>query len=159
MPVPLGKVTSADRGTRRVIRLRGTDALRSRLDAVAADGFRRLAEEWQDAALAAGKSMVPRASGATAGSLRKMMPKYLARRKSISVQIGGSHVAYFIDAGVRAHGAKRARVMRFEGGEGTIFAKRVRGYRRRPFRARMARAGMSGAHGAQAIIDAWNGGA
>jgi hypothetical protein len=164
MAIPRARLTTGDRGTRRIVALRGGAELRARLEA-ASMTFIDVAVRWQDEAIKAGTPRIPSRTGATRRSLRavpvgaKTMNAGGKRAARLQARVEGSYVGYFIDSGVGEHGPKKARAMRYQGGEGTIFAKKVRGYKKRPFRARMAREGLRNTPMAQLLIDRWNGAA
>lgn len=168
MAIPKGRLTSGDRGTRRVIVLRGGAELQSRLDNLAMTFF-DVAERWQREAIAVARPRIPQRTGATRRSLRaipvgaKTKNARGGRAALLQARVEGSYVGYFIDRGVKPHTIepKRKRALRWEGAEGTIFATRAShpGYRRRPFRARMAREGLRRTPMAQALVDRWNEGA
>ena len=153
MAIPKGKLTSTNRGRTRVISLRGGPELRARLEALT-HSFIPIGRRWQREAIEAGRPKVPQRTGDTRRSLRP------GRVDDDEARVVGSHVAYFIDSGVKPHSIepKRARTLAWQGSEGTIFARKVnhRGYRKRPFRARMAREGIRRTPMAQELIDQWN---
>jgi hypothetical protein len=62
----------------------------------------------------------------------------------------------FQEKGTKAHGPKTARVMSWQDGQKTIFAKRVRGVRRRPFIRKAAREALAATPMAAELIKAWN---
>lgn len=158
MARPLGGLSSTNKGRTRVIGLRGGPELLARLAAL--DGtFRVVGSRWQREAIDAGKPRIPTDTGNTRRSLRAGGLGQGRGRARLQARVVGSHVAYFIDSGVRPHGPKHARVLAWKGSQGTIFARRVSGYRKRPFRARMAREGIKRTPMAQSLIDQWNGAA
>jgi hypothetical protein len=152
------RLTSANRGTTRII---GMPELFDRLDAVT-EAFLPIGKKWQQEAIKAGRPRIPSLSGDTRRSLRagavgeKTINNAGRNRSRLQARVLGSYVAYFIDSGVRPHGPKRAKTLAWQGSEGTIFARRVKGYRKRPFRARMAREGIRRTDMAQQLIDQWN---
>lgn len=152
MAVPKGRLTSTNKGRTRVISLKGGPELMARLGALGAS-FIPIARRWQREAIDAGRPRIPSRTGATRRSLR---PGRYGRKFA---RVEGSYIAYFIDSGVKPHGPKRATTLAWQGSGGTIFAKRVKGYRKRPFRARMAREGLRQTPMAQTVVDQWNGAA
>lgn len=158
MARPLGGLTSTNKGRTRVIGLRGAPELLARLEAL--DGtFRVVGRRWQNAAIDAGRPRIPTATGETRRSLQPGAIRQGKGRSRLQARVVGSYIAYFIDSGVKPHGPKHARVLAWQGSQGTIFARRVRGYRKRPFRARMAREGIKRTPMAQSLVDQWNGAA
>lgn len=155
------RFTSANRGSTRII---GMPELNDRLDAVV-DSFLPIGRKWQKEAIAAGRPRIPSRSGDTRRSLRpgsvgeKTINNRGLNRARLQARVIGSHVAYFIDSGVRPHGPRRGSVLAWQGSEGTVFARRVKGFKKRPFRARMAREGLRRTDMAQQLIDEWNGAA
>jgi len=63
----------------------------------------------------------------------------------------------FVDRGTKAHGPKRANFLRFEKGGETIFARKVRGQKRRPFITRAAREALSSNSFADLVLRSWSG--
>lgn len=168
MAVPKGRLTSGDRGTRRVISLRGSRELQARLDNVALSFF-DIATHWQREAIAVARPRIPARTGATRRSLRavpvgaKTKNARGGRAALLQARVEGSYIGYFVDRGVKPHeiAPRRKKALRWEGGQGTIFASRANhpGYRRRPFRARMAREGLRRTPMAEALVKRWNEGA
>lgn len=155
MARPLGRLTSTNKGRTRVVALRGAPELLARLQAL--DGtFRVVGSRWQREAIDVGRPRIPARTGETRRSLRPGGTAEGRGRARLQARVVGSHVAYFIDSGVKPHGPKRAQVLAWKGSQGTIFARKVKGYRKRPFRARMAREGIKRTPMAQSLIDQWN---
>lgn len=138
--------------------------LGDRLEAVT-ESFQPIGKRWQTEAINAGRPRIPSRSGDTRRSLHpgsigeKTVNNRGGNRARLQARVLGSFVAYFIDSGVRPHGPARASTLAWQGSEGTIFARSVRGYKKRPFRSRMAREGLRRTPMAQTLIDEWNGGA
>jgi hypothetical protein len=113
--------------------------------------------KWADKDVRLNASRVPVRTGRLRGSFRV---KTVTARKAI---VSGHFTAYFVDAGPKPHviKAKRAKLLRFEVGGRTVFARSVhhRGYRARPFRRRAAQQALREARMAQSVIDLWNGAA
>jgi hypothetical protein len=62
----------------------------------------------------------------------------------------------FQDRGTKAHGPKRAKVMSWQDGQQTVFAKRVKGVRKRPFLRKSATEALRATPMAAEVIKAWN---
>jgi hypothetical protein len=152
------RLTSTNRGSTRII---GMPELGDRLEAIT-ESFVPIGKKWQQEAIAAGRPKIPSRSGDTRRSLRagaigeKTINNSGRNRARLQARVIGSYVAYFIDSGVRPHGPRRASTLAWQGSEGTIFARRVKGYKKRPFRARMAREGIRRTDMAQQLVDQWN---
>ena len=112
---------------------------------------------WADKDVRLNASRVPVRTGRLRGSFRV---KTVTARRAI---VSGHFTAYFVDAGPKPHviKAKRGKLLRFEAGGRTVFARAVhhRGYRARPFRKRAAQEALRQAKMAQTVIDLWNGAA
>jgi hypothetical protein len=97
----------------------------------------------------------------TATRMRTTAPPAHDRRFSTRVRhfragVYGAFWWIFVDRGTKAHGPKRAKVLRFERGGETIFAKKVRGVKRRPFVTRAAQEALAGSKWADTVIKQWN---
>lgn len=167
MAIPAGRLTSTNRGRTRLISLRGGPELMARLGAID-ESFVPIGKRWQREAIEVGRPRIPQRTGATRRSLRAgaVGDKTINNRGGgvrLQARVLGSYIAYFIDSGVKAHviTPKHATTLAWQGGAGTIFAKSAKhpGYRKRPFRARMAREGLRRTPMAQELIDQWNGAA
>lgn len=166
MAIPSGRLTSTNKGRTRLISLKGGPELMARLESL--DGaFVPIGKRWQREAIEVGRPRIPQRTGDTRRSLRAgaVGEKTINNRSGsarLQARVLGSHIAYFIDSGVRPHAitprAGGSGTLAWKGSEGTIFAKSAKhpGYRKRPFRARMAREGLRRTPMAQELIDKWN---
>ena len=153
------RFTSTNRGSTRII---GMPELGDRLEAIT-EAFVPIGKKWQQEAISAGRPRIPSLTGDTRRSLRagsvgeKSINNRGSNRARLQARVLGSFVGYFIDAGVKPHGPRKTGgTLAWRGSEGTIFAKRVKGFKKRPFRARMAREGLRRTDLAQQLIDEWN---
>jgi hypothetical protein len=132
--------------------LKGGRELRNRIKALRLV-FKDVGRKWGDAA---SRKMRPRVPVKT-GRLRRSFTVRASQRRA---QVRAHYTAFFVDAGTKAHRIepRKAKVLRFEKGPRTIFAKRVDHprVRARPFRAESARQALSETAGAEALIEAWN---
>jgi hypothetical protein len=133
--------------------LKGGRELRARLKALKT-AFKPLGRDWADDYVKLARPQIPVKTGKTRQSLRR---RNASQRKATVV---GSQVAYFIDAGAKAHviRPKRGGGLIFEAGGRTIFAKKVNhpGHRARPFRKRVALEALRRNPLADAVVKSWN---
>jgi hypothetical protein len=131
------------------VTLKGADDLRARFDrlaGVAAPMLGRWAVEASDLM----KKRVHSPSGRLRGSIYgESGERYGA--------VYGDYRLTFQDRGTKPHGPKNRTAMKFERGGDTVFAKRVRGVRKRPFIRKSAREALKGDVMLQEVIAAWNG--
>lgn len=134
--------------------LKGEKELMRRLNAT-----KRLPREtgvkWADEDVHLNASRVPVRTGRLRSSFR--VKSTTAR----SARVSGHFTAYFIDAGPKPHIIKpkrRNRVLRFQAGGRTVFARSVhhRGYRARPFRRRAAEDALRRAKMPAILVGLWN---
>lgn len=113
-----------------------------------------LGQRWADNDVNQNRNRVPVRTGKLRASFRV---KVVTTK---SARVVGSFTGYFVDAGTKPHTIKpkKARMLRFQEGNRTVFARAVhqRGYRSRPFRARAAVDAYRRASAAQTLIDLWN---
>lgn len=116
--------------------------------------FKPIGKKWADDFVHLGKPRIPVATGKTR---RAMRVRNASQRRATVV---GSHVAYFIDKGPKAHDIKPRKfsALKFQKGGSTLFARQVhhRGYRARPFRQRTADEAMRRNPMAKTVVDAYN---
>ena len=134
--------------------LKGADQLMRRLNAT-----KRLPKEtgvkWADNDVKENRNRVPVRTGRLRASFR--VKSTTAR----SARVSGHFTAYFVDAGPKPHTIKPKRghrVLRFQEGQRTVFARAVhhRGYRARPFRKRAAEAALRTARMPDILYALWN---
>lgn len=134
--------------------LKGSPELRARLKALHV-AFKPIGRTWAEGTV---KEMQPHIPEETSKTRRSVRVKNATQRKAT---VAASFVAFFIDAGPKAHGIspKHAQQIVFKGRSGqTIFARKVNhpGYRGRPFRGRAAHEALRKNPMAQSIIKQWN---
>lgn len=133
--------------------LKGARELRARLRALRL-AFKPAGKVWADDTAKLMRPQVP----VKTGRLRKSIRRRNATQRKATVV--AHHTAYFVDKGPVTHRIqpKRSRMLRFEAGGRTVFAKSVRhpGYRGRPFRHRAALEALKRNPMAQAVIEEWN---
>lgn len=136
--------------------LKGSAELRRRLKAIKTV-FKPAGRQWADATAQEAKRRMqtgPNATGKTRASIRR---RNASQRKATVV---GNYPVNFIDAGVKAHDIKpkKMRMLKFESGGQTIFAKKVhkRAQGARPFKKDSAEAGLRKVEILRDLIDLWN---
>ena len=144
--------------------LRGSPELRARLRAIKLS-FKPIGKSWADETARRAKVYAPRRTGKGMKSIRR---KNATQRKAT---VYGIWYLRFVDRGTKPHtirpksasGSQRggkgtARMLRFQTGGQTIFAKQVRhpGIRRRMFALRASREALRRHPMAQTLIDEWN---
>lgn len=136
-----------------VATLQGAPQLKRRLRAIRAF-FKPAGLAWADETVKVMRSSIPARTGATRRSVRR---RNATEKKATVVS---SHVAYFIDAGSKAHVIKPRKAARlvFEVGGRTIFARKVNHPRigARPFRKKAALEGLRRKPLVAALIKEWN---
>lgn len=135
--------------------IKGKQALRRRLRAVASETFKPAGRDWAEDTARLARARVPQRTGRLRQSIRR---KNASKKRATVV---AHYTAYFVDAGTKPHDirAKKAPYLVFPGPSGrTIFARKVRhrGYRARPFRRQAALEALQRADMARAAIEAWN---
>jgi hypothetical protein len=133
------------------VELKGADELRARMVALV-DAFGPIAFRWAKEDLARSRQRVhsPR------GNLRR---SFNGRATSRAGLVFADYRVTFQEKGTRPHGPKRARVMSWKDAGGkSIFARHVRGVRKRPFLRRAAREALQSTPMAEEVIKAWNSG-
>lgn len=133
--------------------LKGSPQLRARLKAIR-QTFKPVGKDWADDMVTISKPMVPTRTGKSRASIRRRN----ASQKRATVV--GSYVLFFLDHGTKAHDEKprKARVLRFQSGGNTIFARKVhkRATRGSGFRNRAAREALRRNPMAVELIRQWN---
>jgi hypothetical protein len=136
-----------------VSQLRGGDDLRKRLKSLKL-AFKPIGRKWGTKTVQNYRPSVP----VKTGKLRKSFRVTSATQTR--ARVGGSFVAYFIDAGTKPHiiKPKSHGFLTFQAGGRTVFARQVhhRGFRARPFRARGARAALADTPMRDELTNAWN---
>jgi hypothetical protein len=116
--------------------------------------FKPVGKDWADDMVTISKPMVPTRTGKSRASIRRRN----ASQKRATVV--GSYVLFFLDHGTKAHDEKprKARVLRFQSGGNTIFARKVhkRATRGSGFRNRAAREALRRNPMAVELIRQWN---
>lgn len=132
--------------------LKGGNQLRARLKAIK-KAFKPVAADWAKTDAQLMRPMVPVRTGRLKKSFRASASEKRGR-------VTGHYTAYFVDKGPKPHviKAKTARMLVFQAGGRTVFARQVhhRGYRGRPFRQRAAEEALRRTPAAQIVIDQWN---
>jgi len=102
------------------VSLKGSPQLRARLKAIR-QTFKPVGRDWADDMVTIAKPMIQTKTGASRASLRR---RNATQRKATVV---GSYILYFLDHGTKAHDEvpRKARVLRFQSGGNTIFARKV----------------------------------
>lgn len=135
--------------------LRGSKELRRRLKAIKTV-FKPAGKDWTEHTVAAAKRRL--ASSVDTGKTRASVRRRNASQKKASVV--GRYPVNFIDAGVKAHDIKpkNAKVLKFDVGGRTIFAKKVhkRAIPARPFKKESGREGLEKVDILSDLIDLWN---
>lgn len=133
--------------------LKGKPEFRARLRSIRL-AFKPAGRAWGSDAVKELDRRTPRRTGKTATSYRI---RNNTQRKTTVV---GSYIANFIDAGSKAHTEvpKRAKVLRFQAGGRTVFAKKVHKPRIGPrrFKRAAALAALQKNPLAKELIDQWN---
>lgn len=133
--------------------LKGAPELRRRLKALRL-AFKPIGKEWADETARIARPQVPSKTGRLRASIKR---RNATQRKATVV---AHYTAYFIDKGTVAHPIrpKKSRMLRWEDGGRTIFARKVNHPRTRakPFRQRSAEEALRRKPMAQALIDEWN---
>lgn len=131
----------------------GGEALKRRLKAVRLS-FKPIGRKWADTTVDEAKPRIPVKTGATR---RSVIRKSATQRKAV---VGARYVAYFIDAGSKAHTImpKGSGSLIFKGRHGTVFSKKVNHPRiaARPFRAKAAHESLRKHPMSDTLIGAWN---
>lgn len=130
------------------MKLEGADELRDRLAALPT-AFEPIARNW---AVDAVKLMQSRVNSPS-GRLRRSFQGNASARAGL---VFADYRVTFQDKGTKAHGPRNKKAMKWGDGGNTIFAKKVRGVRKRPFIRRSAREAMKANPMADEIIKAWN---
>ncbi len=150
--------------------LQGADGLRRRLHAISAPAARNaFARQWQEATVRAAQPMIPVRTGATRASIRP------GRTRAGNATVIGRFTINFIDAGSKEHTEPRSRftatgrlrrgkaagtgkVLKFQAGGQTIFARKVNKRRiaARPFKHAAALKGLETANFATRLLALWN---
>jgi hypothetical protein len=135
------------------VSLKGSPQLRARLKAIR-QTFKPVGKDWADDMVTISKPMVPTRTGKSRASIRRRN----ASQKRATVV--GSYVLFFLDHGTKEHDEKprKARVLRFQSGGNTIFARKVhkRATRGSGFRNRAAREALRRNPMAVELIRQWN---
>jgi len=133
--------------------LKGSPELRRRLKAIR-QTFKPVGKAWAETTRDYARSHVPVRTGRLKASIRV---RNASQRKATVV---GMFTANFVDAGTREHEIKpkRAKVLRFQSGNRTVFAKKVNHprTRARPFKVAAAREGLRKNPMAVELIRQWN---
>lgn len=128
--------------------LKGAAELQDRLAALPT-AFEPIARNWSRDAAKLMESRVHSPSGRLRRSIE-------ARATPTAGLVFANWRVTFQDKGTKAHGPRNKKAMRWGEGTHTIFAKKVRGVRKRPFIRRSAREAMKANPMANEIIKAWN---
>ena len=129
--------------------LKGADDLRARFERLSVVA-RPMLGRWADEASGLMQKRVHSPTGRLRGSIYgEAGARYGA--------VYGDYRLTFQDKGTSAHGPGKRQAMKFERGGDTVFAKRVRGVKKRPFIRRSAREALKGDVMLQEVIAAWNG--
>lgn len=128
--------------------LEGGDELRARLAAIST-AFEPIAYGWTKDAV---RLMQGRVHSPTGRMRRSISGKAGAR----AALVFADYRVTFQDKGTSTHGPKNKRVMTWQDGGRTIFAKKVRGIRKKPFIRKSAREAMKSNPMAVEVIKAWN---
>lgn len=130
-------------------RLIGGSALRARLEnvkAVSAD----FAAEWADQTITEIEKTKPH-------SERPESSRFTEKVTRLKAGIYGAYWWIFVDRGTKAHGPKKAQALVFTKGNETIFARHVKGMRRRPFISAAAQHALTGSRFKDMVVQSWNG--
>jgi len=129
--------------------LKGSPELKARLEAIMTV-FEPVAARWADEATGLMRHKIR----SPTGKMRASLQGYYNNRRG---WVEGDWRVTFIDKGTKAHGPRRAKVMRWTDGAGnTIFAHRVRGVRKRPFIRSAATQALRNDPLAKEVIALWN---
>ena len=128
--------------------LQGGDELRARLAAIPL-AFEPIATAWTKDAV---RLMQGRVHSPSGRMRRSIHGKVSDRRGAVFAD----YRVTFQDKGTKEHGPKNKTVMKWGEAPDTVFAKRVRGVKKRPFIRKSAREALKSTPGAEEIIKAWN---
>lgn len=130
------------------MQLQGAAELQDRLAALPTV-FEPIARNWSRDAARLMESRVHSPSG----RLRRSIEAKSSPRAGL---VFADYRVTFQDKGTKAHGPRNKKAMKWGDGVNTVFAKKVRGVRKRPFIRRSAREALKANPMATEIIKAWN---
>ena len=135
--------------------LKGSPELRRRLKAIKTV-FKPAGKDWTEKTVAAAKRRLASSvdTGATRASVRRR------NASMVKASVVGKYPVNFIDAGTKAHDIvpRRARVLRFDVGGRTVFARKVhkRATAARPFKKASGEEGLRQVNILRDLVDLWN---
>lgn len=134
------------------VRIKGGPELKARLASIIA-GSPELVKAWADDA----KERIARDAP---NARRPASRQWSTRAQGNRAGVYGAFWWVFVDRGTKAHDIlpRRAKVLRWDRGGRTVFAKRVhqRGLRRRPFITRNAQAAFASSKLSEQVVKLWN---
>ena len=139
--------------------IKGGPELRARLDNLVAEVPEGCKQEWADEAAKRMRSKAPRGSGSHGIHLADSFEvrDHSTGGYSLGAAVFGAYWGIFVDRGAKASVPKRRQVLKFEKGGQTIFARKVKRRRRRPFASESAQSALADMSWVDIVQKAWAG--